>query len=181
MARITYYGELVTKYFDHLVASDSLLPFLKDNGEQKRIGTLLVFVDEGVENDTPILALPINLSLLLDMPDDKAYVGFTSSTGTYYEKHDILSWIWCDEEPCEEPKKSTFDYHQKSKFSSANFQRFAPGAGYGGAGETTGGFPIQNTNPDTTAWSVPIHHYAEGRNDGLATTSDLQIPPATLY
>ncbi len=63
------------------MASDSLLPYLKDNGEQKRIGTLVVFLDEGVASGVPLLALPINLSLLLDLPIDKAYVGFTASTG----------------------------------------------------------------------------------------------------
>ena len=71
LARITYFADLQSKYFDQLVASDSLLPYLNDNGEQKRIGTLVVFLDEGVETDTPIMALPINLSLLLDLPIDK--------------------------------------------------------------------------------------------------------------
>lgn len=83
-----------------MIASDSLLPFLKDNGEQKRIGTLVIFIDEGIATDTPLMALPINLSLLLSLQDDKAFVGFTSSTGRFYEKHDILSWMWCDHEPC---------------------------------------------------------------------------------
>eukprot|EP01031_Cornospumella_fuschlensis_P035520 gene35520-43063_t len=71
MARITYYGELQSKYFNKLVASDSLLPYLKDNGEQKRIGTLAVFIDDGIAADEPLLALPINLSLLLSLPTDR--------------------------------------------------------------------------------------------------------------
>lgn len=78
----------------------------------------------GISLDTPLMALPINLSLLLRMPDDKAYVGFTSSTGRFYEKHDILSWMFCDEEPCKsDALKQGFDYHQQSKnFLGAKMQ-----------------------------------------------------------
>jgi hypothetical protein len=100
------------EYLDKLVASESIFKYLKDNGEQKRVGTLVIFLDEGVEQDLPLMAMPINLSLLLDLPDDKAFVGFTSSTGRFYEKHDILSWHWCDQEPCMAAVKSDFDYHQ---------------------------------------------------------------------
>ncbi len=145
LARITYYGDLQTDYFRKLVASDSLLPYLKDNGEQKRIGTLLVFIDEGIANNEPLLALPINLSLLLDLPIDKAYVGFTSSTGRFYEKHDILSWVWCDQQPCGANQTKNFDYHQTSKFSAATRAEYTPGAGYGG-GDTSDGFPIKNAS-----------------------------------
>lgn len=102
MARITYFDSLQVQYFDKLVASDSLwdvwqccisfplddlvvywhrIPYLKDNGEEKRVGTLVVFIDDGIASDTPLLALPINLSLLLKLPQDTAFVGFTSSTG----------------------------------------------------------------------------------------------------
>ena len=47
LARVTYYNDLRPQYLDKLVASDSLLPYLKDNGEQKRVGTLLVYIDDG--------------------------------------------------------------------------------------------------------------------------------------
>ena len=97
LAKIAYYGDLQTQYLDKLVASDSLKPYLLDNGEQKRVGTLVVFVDDGIKNDIPLMAMPINLSLLLKLDDDKAWVGFTSSTGRFYAKHDILSWHWCDQ------------------------------------------------------------------------------------
>eukprot|EP01038_Epipyxis_sp_PR26KG_P011556 gene11556-15476_t len=151
MARIVYYGELKSQYLDKLVASESLLPYLKDNGEQKRIGTLLVYIDDGIESDTPLLALPINLSLLLNLPSDKAFVGFTSSTGRFYEKHDILSWVWCDQEPCDEEQKKNFDYHQSSKYSVTKLRRFEPGAGYGGG--ASDGFPTENTSPKTDPWT----------------------------
>ena len=177
-ARITYYGDLRAEFFDKLVASDSLNPFLKDNGEQKRVGTLVVFVDDMT---TPLLALPINLSLLLHLPDDKGFVGFTSSTGRFFEKHDILSWVWCDQEPCEMANIPGIDYHQKSKVFSSIQQDFEPGPGYGGAGDTSGGFPIKNTNPDTTAWEEPVEHFSASRNIGLSADNKLQVPPATLY
>lgn len=179
MARITYYGELKSDYFDKLVASDSLLPYLKDNGEQKRVGTLLVYLDEGIETDTPLMALPINLSLLLKLPIDKAFVGFTSSTGRFYAKHDILSWVWCDQPPCDEPTKSLFDYHQHSKFSASKMQYFDPGAGYGGG--DTSGFPTKNKSPDTDPWILPVSSFSKSRNQGLASDANSQLPPNTLY
>lgn len=179
LARVTYYGELKSEYFNKLVASDSLLPYLKDNGEQKRVGTLVVFLDDGIEKDEPLLALPINLSLLLRMPTDQAYVGFTSSTGRFYEKHDILSWTWCDAEPCDFPTVQDFDFHQQSKFSGVSKRYYAPGEGYGGG--DTSGFPTKNKSPDTDPWYTPVAYYATGYQEGLATTADNQVPPNTLY
>jgi hypothetical protein len=179
LARITYYNDLRPEYFDKLVASDSLLPYLKDNGEQKRVGTLLVFMDEGVSTDTPLLALPINLSLLLDLPIDKAFVGFTSSTGRFYEKHDILSWVWCDQPPCDAPTLADFDYHQVSKFTASQRQDFTPGPGFGGG--DTEKFPTKNKSPDTSTWELPVSSFSSSRNTGLAADAGEQIPPATLY
>lgn len=201
LARITYFNKLKSEYFDKLVASDSLLPYLKDNGEQKRIGTLAVFVDEGIETDTPLMALPINLSLLLKLPTDKAFVGFTSSTGRFYEKHDILSWLWCDEEPCDlatranydarqtskfksskaQPQevRAPFDYHQETKYSTAPRQQFVPGPGYGGG--DADGFPTENQSPDTDPWILPVSSFSNSRNIGLAADATKQLPPETLY
>lgn len=178
LARITYYDSLKPEYLDKLVASDTLLPYLKDNGEQKRVGTLVIFMDEGVASGEPLMALPINLSLLLDLPVDKAYIGFTSSTGRFYEKHDILSWVWCDQEPCDTPEKRTFDYHQSSKFSSVLVQRYQPGEGYGG-GDTSGGFPIKNKSPDTEPWVIPLT--GSNTSEGLYSEASIQVPPNTLY
>lgn len=181
MARIKYFPELVPKYFDQLVASDSLLPYLLDNGEQKRVGTLVVFIDDGIDNDVPIIALPINLSLLVKMPSDKAYVGFTSSTGRFYEKHDIMSWVWCDQEPCDEPETSDFDWNKEDRiFGRAKEQFYQPGTGYGG-GTTDEGFPSKNQNPNTDPWSSPQSHFAEGRTEGLASDATSQVPPATDF
>jgi hypothetical protein len=179
LVRITYYNDLRPEYFDSLVASDSLLPYLKDNGEQKRVGTLLVFIDEGIETDTPLLALPINLSLLLTLPVDKAYVGFTSATGRFYEKHDILSWVWCDQPPCDAPTLSDFDYHQASRFSTSTKRTFAPGAGFGGG--DIDAFPTENKSPDTSTWELPVSSFSSSRNTGLAPDAENQVPPNTLY
>jgi len=80
------------------------------------------------------MAMPINLSLLLDLPTDKAYVGFnTASTGRFFEKHDILSWYFCNEEPCIKEHKLAFDYHQTSRFSpKETMKQSLQGPGYGG-------------------------------------------------
>lgn len=178
-ARVTYYNDLRPEYLDKLVASESLLPYLKDNGEQKRVGTLLVYMDDGIATDTPLLALPINLSLLLDLPIDKAYVGFTSSTGRFYEKHDILSWVWCDQPPCDAPTLSDFDYHQSSKFSTTVLREFTPGPGFGGGDVEK--FPTKHKSPDTSTWILPVSSFSKSRNTGLAEDSNTQVPPATLY
>jgi hypothetical protein len=181
LARIVYFSDLQAKYLKYLVASDSVLQYLLDNGEQKRIGTLVVFMDEGIAKDTPLMAMPINLSLLLDLPTDKAYVGFTSSTGRFYEKHDILSWYFCDEEPCVEKDAATFDYHQTSKFFSNAALRMAPeGPGYGTSG-TSDSFPTFHTSPDTSAWEVPLQHFSKSRNHGLTPDAGMQVPPNTLF
>ena len=85
-------------------------------------------MDEGVEQDVPIVAIPINLSKLLSLPQENAYVGFTSSTGRAWEKHDILSWYWCDEEPCRDFERSQFDYHQSSMFNTrVSYRKNTPG------------------------------------------------------
>lgn len=181
MARIKYFPELVPRYFDQLVASDSLLPYLLDNGEQKRVGTLVVFMDDGIVDDVPVLALPINLSLLIKMPSDKAYVGFTSSTGRFYEKHDIMSWVWCDQEPCENPDTSAFDWHRDHKLTHSQKQYFSPGGGYGGTGDTSQGFPSRNQNPDTEPDALDVEHFSNGRTTGLAADANSQVPPNTDF
>jgi hypothetical protein len=180
LVRVVYHGELKPEYFSSLIASDSLIPYLKDNGEQKRVGTLLVYVDEGVETDKPLLAIPINLSVLLDMPVDKAFVGFTGSTGRYFEKHDILSWYFCDQEPCEKAEEAYFNYYHSANLSIASLRTFSPGPGFGGS-DCSEGFPTKQQSPDTTPWSTSKMHFSLGRNEGLAEDAALQTPPDTTY
>jgi len=92
--RIVYLSHLVNDYFDHMTANKNLIQYLKDNGEGRRLGTLAIFIDDGIYEDKPILVIPLNLSTLLDLPQGLAHVGFTSSTGEKWEKHDIVDWTW---------------------------------------------------------------------------------------
>lgn len=57
------------------------MQYLKDNDESRRLGTFLVFVDEGIAKDEPLLAVPINLSVLLDLPQDEV-MGMTRTVST---------------------------------------------------------------------------------------------------
>lgn len=190
LVRIAYFPELKGSYFDKLVASEKLIPFLKDNGEQKRIGTLVVWIDDGVANDSPIMAMPINLSLLLSLPEDRAFVGFTSATGRFYEKHEILSFVLCEQGTCEDgvngqnPNKKRFDTHQQSRYKSegrnTKTRTFSPGPGFGSVGGAQA-FPIKNADPDVSSWRVPMAHHSKGRNVGLALNAAEQTPEKTLY
>lgn len=186
-AKIMYFPVVEPSFFDFLVASSSLEKYLLDNGEQKRVGTLVIFLDDGIDKNEPLMAMPINLSLLLELPDDKAYVGFTSSTGRFYEKHDILAWHFCDQNPCEKEKMDKFDYHQQSKSFSQHLSelRWEP-QGYDinkdfGGDSIAKAFPLRHTSPDTTAVQMPIEHWSESRNMGLADGKEFQVPPATRY
>jgi len=99
--RIKYYPHLVTNFLQGMTANENLVPYLKDNGEGRRLGTLAIFLDENIEANKPDLSIPLNLSVLLDLPDGMAYVGFTASTGAQWENHDILKWEWCSASGCE--------------------------------------------------------------------------------
>jgi hypothetical protein len=70
-------------------ANKNLIPYLNDNGEGRSIEMLAVFIDQGIVKDRPLLALPVNLSLLLDLPDSLVYVGFTASMSWQWQRHKI--------------------------------------------------------------------------------------------
>lgn len=94
-ARIQYLPFLEKEYLEYFTANENLLPYIKDNGEGRRLGTLAVFLDaDSKVPSKPIIAVPLNLSILLNLPESLAWVGFTSSTGKKFENHDILSWRW---------------------------------------------------------------------------------------
>jgi len=181
LVKVTYVPFVAAEYADKFSATPQLVQYLKDNAESRRLGTLMVFVDDGVAQDDPLVALPINLSVLLELPQDMAYVGFTASTGLKWEKHDVLSWVWCDQIPCSPmqrqrfEKESKFDYaqHSKSAPDAAHSPRYAPGPGYGGvdsvdpwASVVAGGQPggsaesTRNQSPDapTLTRSAPHEH-----------------------
>ena len=179
LAKIAYLPYIAFEYLDNFTATPNLVQYLKDNSEGRRVGTLVVFVDQGVEDDVPLMAIPINLSVLLDLDQDQAYAGFTASTGLKWEKHDILSWIWCDNFPCDTVAFQGFDYHQGSMFSAAaHTPRNNPNMGYGGTGDPDGA-PTKNMNPNTDPITADKQHFATGRHDGLLDDADLQVPPYT--
>jgi len=90
-ARIVYYPSLRQEYFQYFKLTSHATSFIKDKEEGYRVGTLVIWVDD---MDTPVIALPINLAVLLDV--DHAVVGFTAATGKSWASHDILSWHFCE-------------------------------------------------------------------------------------
>lgn len=95
-SKIQYLPYVETRYYELMTANDNLIPYLKDNGEGRKIGTLAVFVDQGITEDRPLFAIPVNLSLLLNLPNSLGFVGFTASTGRKWQRSDITRWEWCD-------------------------------------------------------------------------------------
>lgn len=60
--------------------------------------TMTVWIDKYGNYDTPVIEAEIGgLEELLDLFDGgKAYIGFTSATGTSYQNTDLLSWSFCN-------------------------------------------------------------------------------------
>ena len=142
---------------------------------------LSVFVDSGVDADVPALAMPINLSVLLNLGQGLAYAGFTASTGEKWEKHDLLNWQWCDFGRCDRTTRDSnlFDYHQQSRFYHARHPFGSPGPGYGGSEAGEG--PTKQTSPDTEPWGKDTRSRgATGYSDELFEGAKSQVPPATL-
>ncbi|TYZ61083.1 hypothetical protein PybrP1_011383 [[Pythium] brassicae (nom. inval.)] len=139
--KIRYYNEIKYEYAPYFSSTTSLVKFIRDVSEGRRVGTLAVFMDEGIERDVPVLAIPINLAATLRLQADEAFVGFTASTGSSWQKHDILGWYYCTQPPCldEYGKEMTFefDYNQQSMTSTASHGKSL--------------YPIY-IYPDTTPW-----------------------------
>ncbi|MEZ6015112.1 MAG: PQQ-dependent sugar dehydrogenase [Planctomycetota bacterium] len=55
-------------------------------------GSLRVFVDDTV----PTLQVPVDLSALLNLPDTRAWVGFTAATSSTVQNHDVLSFTFTE-------------------------------------------------------------------------------------
>jgi len=180
IARVLYLPYIEPKYFEKMSANQNLVKYMKDNGEGRRLGTLAVFIDSGIDSDSPILSLPINLSVLLNLNQGLAYAGFTGSTGDKWEKHDLLRWQWCDFGDCKAgaPDSNLFDYHSQSKFYTARHTNNHPGSGYGGSQQDE--IPTQQGSPDSQPWSDENSRKASGFTDGLYSGAANQVPPATL-
>ncbi|GMI58959.1 hypothetical protein ScalyP_jg11004 [Parmales sp. scaly parma] len=181
VARVKYLPYFESSYLPYMSASENLLDYVKDNAEGKRLGTLAVFVDEGVELGTPILAIPINLSVLLDLKQNLGYVGFTASTGMRWEKHDVLSWLWCENGNCDsEGLVTLFDYHQTSKFYGARHPPNIPGVGYGAGSFADKNEPTRFASPDTDPWANVPSRKASGYENTLSERANSQVPPHTI-
>lgn len=120
-AKIAYYRYLKYDLLPFFKGSSALLPYLLDNAENRRVGTLVVWVDD---METPLMAVPINLSTVLDLDGGQAYVGFTSATGNSFEKHDMLKWYFCELNGCPRlfvPDNwlDELDYHEATRLNEA--------------------------------------------------------------
>jgi hypothetical protein len=109
--RVAYYPYLKEEFLPQFSMTTAAIQFAKDEGEGRRLGTLVVWVDapEFVKfraNDSsaafpaPTLAIPMNLGTALSSPQGFATLGFTSATGRSFERHDVLSWRFCEEPEC---------------------------------------------------------------------------------
>jgi hypothetical protein len=95
--RLQYFPFVRYDLTAHFSAAPPLTPFLKDGGEQRRMGTFVVYLDN---QTAPLVAFPINLNVALDLPEGTAYMGFTGSTGRAWQHHDVLSWYFCEQPGC---------------------------------------------------------------------------------
>merc|ERR1711991_475463 len=120
-AKIKYFPFLRYDFVQYFRGVDHLTDFMRDNEEARRIGTFVVYLDD---MDTPLLAFPINLSFALDLREGTAWAGFTASTGRKCEKHDILSWYFCeDHKQCAFQMQKIFDYHREDKIYGRRLRR----------------------------------------------------------
>lgn len=96
--RVTYYPYIKYDLMPWFETTSFTTAFMLDAGENRRIGTLAVYYDNMT---APILAVPMNLNVALTLPEDQAFVGFTASTGSSWEKHDIIDWYFCESTTCD--------------------------------------------------------------------------------
>ncbi|CAM9157676.1 unnamed protein product [Laminaria digitata] len=197
LVKVKYFPRVATEYLHHLSATPNLVSYLQDNGEGRRLGTLVVWLDDGIAADEPLLAVPINLSVVLDLPQDKAFVGFTAGTGRAWAKHDVLAWYWCHNDggvlgqegasSVDEPDLSwngcgateqfsafsygqSTEYHPNSRLRRSDVELHqGGGGGYGGGGEDS---------EATNVVPVPKGYWASGLGGGWEGDAG-QVPPAT--
>lgn len=191
-----YVPYIATKYLSRMTAGSLNPQYMMDNGDGRRIGTLAVFLDSGVDSDEPILAFPVNLSVLLNLPEGLAFAGFTAGTGEKWQKQDVLNWHWCDMDNCDYPSSmlENYDYHSQSKFYEARHNFNQPGEGFGGGGGKDGPFTGEiyssdgklrgggtvHGSPDTTPWGVDsVSRTSAGISGDLYAGGAAQVPPLT--
>lgn len=186
VVRIRYLPYLETEYFPYMTASNNLVPYIKDAGESRRIGTLVVYMDDGIVDDVPLLALPLNLGSLLSTDSlGRAYVGFTASTGRRWAKHDVLSWAFCSKGDCnveavQAAAGHALDYGQADGIFRARHPIRRPGTGYGKSNEGVE-LPLQQEWKDSTPWGEEPSRTASGFKHTLSPNAGLSVPPATPF
>ncbi|CAK5234771.1 unnamed protein product [Aphanomyces euteiches] len=158
IVKVRYYNSLPLQYLAAFSATENIVDLLKDMGEERHMGCLVVFMDDGITQGSPVLAVPLNLAVTLQLPEDKAYIGFTSATGNAWEKHDILAWYYCAQPPCLDVNGNKvaleFDYSSQSILN--------PVASYG-----TSLYP-QLIFPDTNPWGYTQEYFAPGVPTGVS-------------
>jgi hypothetical protein len=117
--KIVYYPRLKFEFAKYFSGTAHLATFMEDYEESRRIGTLVVYVDD-LEGD-PVFALPFNMASALQLNDGMAFAGFTASTGRNWEKHDILSWYMCEDfRSCSFKLQGQLDFHTENKIFQKN-------------------------------------------------------------
>jgi hypothetical protein len=69
--RIVYYGYIKYDFLQYFSVSSSGFSLLTDDGDQRRLGTLVVYVDDMA---VPLLAIPMSLNTVLDVPENQAFM-----------------------------------------------------------------------------------------------------------
>ena len=92
--RIVYSPILRYDLLPFFSGSAALLDALKDGGEGRRLGTLVLYFDD---MDTPLLAVPLNLNVLLRLPEDQAYVVRGGCGEHVVGAYEVIQRCWCDE------------------------------------------------------------------------------------
>lgn len=125
--KIAYYPTVRQDLLPRFSAQPALLPLLRDGGENRRIGTLAVWLDRMDDQDA-VIAFPIAIHEALNLAQGQAWAGFTGSTGLSFQKHDVTYWHFCEQPGCPRLEalqsglggpgsfgiNGTLDYHQES-------------------------------------------------------------------
>jgi len=114
-ARIAYFPRVREDWVSRFTAAPPATRFLVDQGEGRRMGTLALWIDApsilnvsgAADMPLPTMAVPINLGAALRASTGTAVQGFTSATGRAFERHDILSWLFCEQPDCERARAAS--------------------------------------------------------------------------
>ena len=68
--KVSYLPYVAAEYLDNFTATEHAISLgaVVDFGENRRLGTLIVWIDEGIASDTPIVAVPLNLAVRRAIP-----------------------------------------------------------------------------------------------------------------